>query len=188
MLVWEIFSIGVPAFFLALQPSDDRLKGTFMGNIFRHSGPAGLSEAVAALLPLFLYSVWTKSYTDFSPGSDPAFKVACCMSVIAFTLLSYAVLFRICIPFTKYRLVVFLGSLALGAIIVISDAFNGGKITALSYEGINWGFPIALTAVSLISIGTYYLLDYLILRPKGQTEESEEKPKGDEKHGDGSQI
>lgn len=188
MLVWEIFSIGVPAFFLALQPSDDRLKGTFMGNIFRHSGPAGLSEAVAALLPLLLYSVWTKSYTDFSPGSDPAFKVACCMSVIAFTLLSYAVLFRICIPFTKYRLVVFLGSLALGAIIVISDAFNGGKITALSYEGINWGFPIALTAVSLISIGTYYLLDYLILRSKGQTEESEEKPKGDEKHGDGSQI
>ena len=110
------------------------------------------------------------------------------MSVIAFTLLSYAVLFRVCIPFTKYRLIVFLGSLALGAIIVISDAFNGGRITALSYEGINWGFPIALTVVSLISIGTYYLLDYLILRSKGEGEETDDKQKGDEKHGDRSQI
>ena len=162
MIVWEVFGIGLPAFFLALQPSDERLRGTFLGNIFAKAGPAGFIEALSALLPLMFFVFWPESYTHCEPGSDEAFRVAVTMSVLLFTVISYAVLFRVCYPFTKYRFVVFILSLIGGVGLFGIDARHGQRLISISYSGLTWGFSIVLACIAIVCVAIYFVIDYLI--------------------------
>jgi cation-transporting ATPase E len=98
MMVWEIVTIGGGGFFLALQPSRERIRGGFMETVLSRALPAGFIEAAAVgIFFLFAY---------FNPGfMDPATTRS--LSIIAFTILSYVVLFRICWPMDIYRGIVF---------------------------------------------------------------------------------
>ncbi len=48
----SMFTIGIPAFILSLEPNKNKIKGSFLGNVFRMATPAGLTLflSVSALL------------------------------------------------------------------------------------------------------------------------------------------
>ena len=48
----SIFTIGLPAFVLSLEPNDKKIKGSFLGNVFKMATPAGITmfASVSCLL------------------------------------------------------------------------------------------------------------------------------------------
>jgi len=48
----SIFTIGLPAFVLSLEPNDNKIKGSFLGNVFKIATPAGITmfASVSCLL------------------------------------------------------------------------------------------------------------------------------------------
>ena len=43
----SMFTIGVPSFVLSLEPNSNRIKGTFLGNVFRMAAPAGITTFIS---------------------------------------------------------------------------------------------------------------------------------------------
>ncbi|OPZ37142.1 MAG: Calcium-transporting ATPase 1 [Tenericutes bacterium ADurb.BinA155] len=160
MLVWEGVSIGVAAFFLALQPSKERLKGSFLGNILVKALPAGLTEILAVVLTYLISYFWSGSFCS-ATSRELITQAAVLLAVISFTTVSYVVLFRICLPFNSYRTVLFIAMLLLGICFFVTDYFVPTiKLLNLSWKNLTWGFSlVAFTIVTLCS-GFYFLVDW----------------------------
>ena len=163
LFVWEVVTIGLAAFALALQPSMERLKGSFIRNISVRAVPAGMAEVFAAIAPFILYKFWPVAITDLAPGIE-AFEVAKTLSTICFTIVSYYVLFRVCLPLGKYRATVFGGALVLGIVAFVADFFLRGAFLNLRWDGLKWSFPIVAIIFTALCGGVYYLADHIIVK------------------------
>lgn len=176
LFAWETFLIAFPAFFLALQPSNERLQGSFLKNIVVRAIPAGIAESVSALIPLFVCVTmpWTFTYL-----TDPRsiYELAITMAVISFTCLSAVILFRVCLPFNKYRAVVFTISVVGAALVFLGDFFGLWEFfffnLGVNYHGMTWGFPIVVFMSTALSMGLYILLDYLAVKWERKNEQKE---------------
>ena len=93
LMAWELITIGIAPFFLALEPNKDRIKGRFIYNLLIEAVPAGLIQLVITL-PLLISA-------QFSPCFDLDGAVA--MSVISFTVMSLVILLHVSMPLNKYR-------------------------------------------------------------------------------------
>jgi cation-transporting ATPase E len=160
MLVWEGISIGVAAFFLALQPSKERLQGSFLGNILVKALPAGLTEILAVVLTYLISYFWSSSFC-MATDREAITHAAVLLAVICFTAVSFVVLFRVCLPFNSYRTVLFIGMLLLGICFFVADYFVPNiKLLNLSWQNLKWSFSlVAFTIISICS-GFYFLVDW----------------------------
>lgn len=96
MYVWEFCTIGMASLFLSFQPNTEKLSGTkFLNNIITRTIPAGLLQAIICIIFFSLYF-----------GKVISFDVATICSVITFSITSFVVLLRICMPFDVYRVMV----------------------------------------------------------------------------------
>jgi cation-transporting ATPase E len=83
------FFIGIPSFFLALEPNKERVTGKFLRNVMFKAFPAALSAViVVGWSMLFAYA--------FDPilSSDEASTVA----IFLYSFVAYLMLFRVCSP------------------------------------------------------------------------------------------
>ena len=136
MYVWEILTIGIAAFFLALQPNNEPLKGSFLFNILVKSIPAAI---VQILTVVCFYTFCTIDSSIIHPEA-----AARAISVIGFTFLSYVILFRICWPFNAFRIVLYCCLLFLGiTAFVIDGVFLNGLLLDIDYTLLN-GVPLLL--------------------------------------------
>jgi len=113
MYIWEILSIGIPAFFLSLQKSQGIIEGSFIKNILRKAIPASISIIVPVIL-VFLFlilqanGIVTGVLFDYVDGQFlSTSSSATTMCVLIYTIMSFVVLFRVCSPFDKHRKIVF---------------------------------------------------------------------------------
>jgi cation-transporting ATPase E len=113
MYIWEILSIGIPAFFLSLQKSQGIIEGSFIKNILRKAIPASISIIVPVIL-VFLFlilqanGIVTGVLFDYVNGQYlSTSSSATTMCVLIYTIMSFVVLFRVCSPFDKHRKIVF---------------------------------------------------------------------------------
>lgn len=165
LLVWETFSIGGAAFFLALQPSKERLTGGFFSNIMKKVVPGGIAAVVGGLLPYLLMLIWPESYSMAGLDLSQYPLLTRTVSVIVFTLVSYVVLFRVCWPFTTYRALVFVLMAAAGSVTFGIDYFVAhGNILALSWDGLSPYFFLVVLVIGLIAVGVYIGVELLIKR------------------------
>lgn len=107
-------AVGIPSFFLALEPNHNRIKGNFVINVLSQAAP-GAFMVVAAILLVSLFT------TIFHYNDD----VRTTMCVILTAACSLTVLQRISMPFTKQRRIVFLTMtlLFILAIVLLPDLF-----------------------------------------------------------------
>ena len=164
MLVWEIFSIGIPSFFLALQPNTDRLEGSLLKNIIIKAVPHGVAEACCAAIPFIFYFAAPQLISH--SGAD-AYVDTTSLCIILFSAYSFWTLFQVCRPINKYRLIVFLISLACGLTIFIVDFFwrtadNEGMILRFMWGGFAWTYPLIMALIFAVAIGIYFLLLFFI--------------------------
>ena len=91
-MVLEYFVIGLPSFFLALQPNHNIIKGKFISNLLRNALPAGLTLVLNAVA-IYLFQYFT--------GISNACLAT--MASIAVTCTGLIVLFNLCRPFNLLR-------------------------------------------------------------------------------------
>ncbi|MBQ9457526.1 MAG: HAD-IC family P-type ATPase [Bacilli bacterium] len=159
LLVWELFAIGLPAFFLALQPSKERLKGSFLTTLLVRAAPAGVAQVVAALLPIALSTIWPSLISDIPNDSFVAFQIGKALSVMTFSFVSLMILLRVCLPFDKFRATVFGGAFALGVATVLADFFLRGRILGITWDHYAENFYLVIIGSAALSTLVYFLLD-----------------------------
>ncbi len=130
MYVWDGLTIGAGSFFLALQPTKEPLKGEFLPNVLKRALPGGIATILAVVV---LYAI---------SESDPGFlssEGAKSLSVLAFSVVGFLVLGRVCWPFDAYRGSVFGGLLALAIALFFLDVY-ASKAPWFVYPGDPYGF------------------------------------------------
>lgn len=107
LLLWETLFIGIPAFLLALQPNEERIKGTFIGNLTSKALPASIVLFLGAMA-CYIYCFVTNNI-EFIP------------TLISYTITfgAFFILFNLCWPLDKFRTLMALGLLILCAIALI---------------------------------------------------------------------
>ena len=108
-------TIGIPSFFLALEPNYAKVEGNFLLNVFSKAFPGALCVVLSVVFVHFLGNVF--------PISDAQ------MTTMTFFLTgtsSMIVLYRVCIPFTRLRFIVFVIMLALfvAAVLLLPNLFS----------------------------------------------------------------
>ncbi len=90
----SMFAIGIPSFILALEPNSKKIKGSFLGNVFKMAAPAGITVflSVSALL---IFGDVMKIQQD-SLSTAAAALVA---------LVEFMILARVARPMTKMHLI-----------------------------------------------------------------------------------
>ena len=133
ILLWESLFVGIPSFFLALQPNNDRIKGTFIASL--------TSKALPAALTLFLSAMACYIYCNAIGNMEAlATMISYCVTFGAF-----AVLLNLCLPLDKFRSVISFGLLlacALAFFIIPPEFFNYVELT-----GKNFAFILVSTVV-----------------------------------------
>lgn len=116
----EIFVIGLPSFFLALQPNHNIIRGRFIANLLKNALPAGILLVLNALA---MYG-----YQYFLDISNATLAT---MASIAVTCTGIIVLFNICRPFNILRgiLVFTMSALALTIITLLPSVLSYSTLT-----------------------------------------------------------
>ena len=116
---WELCSIGIASFLLALEPNSERIKGNFIKNIMANALPPGI---LLSLTIAIFYSV-----AHFSGISQTYGFTEDTLRSIATWYISIAALFvliEVCLPVNKYRFFVLIVASVLIFVIFIWTIFG----------------------------------------------------------------
>ena len=116
LYLWEIFTSGYAAFFIALERNSEKIKGGFLSNIFKKAIPAAATLTGAVLITFLFYVLQRNGVINWGIYTR---GTAIAMSIIAFSILGLAVLYRVCCPLSKYRRIVFLVVVAINALFLL---------------------------------------------------------------------
>lgn len=121
-ILLEMFVIGLPSFFLALQPNTNKIKGKFLSNIARTTLPAGLT-LVSATIAIYIFQM----FTDISD------ELLATMASLAVLAVGFIALFNMCKPFNWFKTIMYLACLgiAITCVAVLPELF---KYVTLTYE------------------------------------------------------
>ena len=97
----SMFTIGIPGFFLALEPNKTRIQGHFITNVLLKALPAGLTDVIA------VGALVTCGQVFGLPGEDIATAATMLLAIVGFMIL-----YKICQPMNKLRSWVFAGNMA----------------------------------------------------------------------------
>lgn len=89
------FTIGIPAFFLALQPNKSLIKGHFLINVTLKALPAGLTDFIVVAFLTAMEDYWKIPHEQLST-----------MAILILIAVGISTLIRICSPFDIIRVVV----------------------------------------------------------------------------------
>ena len=135
-------TIGVPSFFLALEPNHSLVKGKFLANVFRSALPGGLTDLIAVLGVELFYLVFAFTESELST-----------MSAILLVVIGILVLYEVCKPFDWKRRVLW-------------GAMAGSSAVTILFFGQNFGLsPLELQPflVLLVFLGLSYSVFKLML-------------------------
>ena len=97
----SMFTIGVPAFFLALEPNKNMIKGHFLTNVFLKALPAALTDVLAVGALVVFGQTFGVNSTDISTAAT-----------MLLAIVGFMILYKISAPMNILRTVVVGGSIA----------------------------------------------------------------------------
>lgn len=110
MVVIETFIIGIPSFFIALEPNNKQFKGNFLVNVFKNVLPGSLI-IIANLLGVYIFA----SFFQFEADQNIN-RMISTVGIIAATFAYWLVLVNISTPLNKLRTIIILFSLITSAL------------------------------------------------------------------------
>jgi cation-transporting ATPase E len=138
LLLLEVCVIGVPSFFLSLQPNNERVEGKFITHVMSRS----ISGAVLMIICVMaVHLVYYFNQEEFADYYTP-------MCMMALTFSGLIMLYRVCQPFNAYRLVL-LAAMISATAIVLSIPY----LADLIYPGwstLHWDYPKLLIIAVII--------------------------------------
>lgn len=137
----SMYTIGIPAFFLALQPNRDIIKGHFLTNVFLKALPAGLTDVLAVGALVMFGQTFGVASKDISTAAT-----------MLLAIVGFMILYRICQPMNALRMIVWIGCVIglLGCSIFLPQLF---AITGMSKK--------CIMLFVVFSIATEPVLRYL---------------------------
>lgn len=144
MLLLETAIIGIPSFFLSLQPNKDRVQGKFISHV--------MSGAVSGALLMIICVMAMYLTTEISPEIfDDKHRMAMCM--VALTFSGFVMVFRLCQPFNAYRIVLCMSVLAICVLALYITTLPVAIINDMLFDGwseLKWDYGQILTIVVVI--------------------------------------
>ena len=136
----SMFTIGIPGFFLAMQPNINRIEGRFITNVVTAALLAGITDAVMVGALVIFGQIFGVSSTDISTAST-----------LLLAIVGLMILYRICKPLNLLRgAVMILCTLGmLICIFFVSDLF---AITSISLK---CGMLLAIFAIATEPVMRY---------------------------------
>ena len=181
LYIWETVALGIPAFFLALEPNAERIKGKFLINIYRKSIPAAI-VMILGVTTIFLFAFLAMGPNGRYTGIT-TMESAISVATLYMSTFCLAVLFKVCQPLDKYRVVVFTGFslIALGCIGVSYILFLNGKgnlfgIDFTILSGVNYFTGLC---VLIVAVAVYFVLNYILELLRGEHLEDKDEEKKD---------
>lgn len=101
VLLISMFTIGIPAFFLALEPNKSRIEGHFLTNVLLKALPAGLTDVLAVGALVMCGQIFGL------PSEDIATAATMLLAIVGFMIL-----YKISQPMNLLRICVWVGCLA----------------------------------------------------------------------------
>ena len=137
----SMFTIGIPAFFLALQPNKDIIEGHFLTNVSLKALPAGLTDVIAVGSLVVFGQMFHVNPTDISTAAT-----------MLLAIVGFMILYRMCQPLNPVRTAVWICCAIglLGCSIFLPELF---AITGMSVE--------CIMLFVVFSIATEPVLRYL---------------------------
>ena len=157
------FTIGIPAFFLALEPNKNIIKGKFLTNVFLKALPAALTDALAVGALVIFGETFGVNTTDISTAAT-----------MLLAIVGFMILYTISAPMNKLRVAIFAGSIAglLFCSFYLNDLF---AITGMSTKCVMLFAVFAIATEPVLRYLTRLIeklrIYYLRLRRKGEEEE-----------------
>ena len=102
-------SIGIPSFFLALEPNRDRIHGKFSHNVMRNSLPGALTLTVNVAVLSVVSMLFSFSSHELST-----------LAVLLTGFTELMILFKVCYPFTRLHIILFVSMCAVFGIALLS--------------------------------------------------------------------
>jgi cation-transporting ATPase E len=129
----SLFNIGIPGFFLAMEPQDRRIRGHFLVKVLLKAMPAALTDffAIAALV------VFGNTFGVNS--EDISVAATFLLSIVGFIILA-----NICKPVNRYSLRVIIGCIA--GLIITAFIFN--DLFSISYVSVECVMLFVLFAIA----------------------------------------
>jgi cation-transporting ATPase E len=145
LTVIAALTIGVPSFFLAMEPNYERVTGRFLTHVLRRALPGGLTNIVVVMLAQGLGRA----------AGLPAQQISTvCATVLA--LVGLLVLLQTCRPFGTFRKVIW-GCMA--AALAVSFTVLGGFFELNLFHWVT----LLIIAVTVLVIPTVYIaISYLL--------------------------
>ena len=97
----SMFTIGVPAFFLALEPNKNIIKGHFLTNVFLKALPAAVTDALAVGALVVFGRTFGVDSTDISTAAT-----------MLLAIVGFMILYKISAPMNKIRVGILAGCIA----------------------------------------------------------------------------
>ncbi len=136
-------TIGVPSFFLALEPNYARVEGRFLRNVVRRAMPGGLTNIVLVTIAGIFTQVFALPDTELNT-----------IAVWVVATVGFVTLYHVSKPFTKLRIAVFLTMLAgmLIALLFLPGFFE------LPHLSLRAGLILALLLLACPTVMRFFLL------------------------------
>ena len=147
-----IFTIGIPAFFLALQPNKSLIKGDFLLNVVLKALPTGLTDFIVVTL-----------ITIYGNFTGLAHEQTATAATLVLLTVGMAALIRVCMPFDMIRVMV---CIAMAGGIVISMIFLRPLFAMVVLKGLTRNLTIIMMILSIplyryVCRMTAWLIDFL---------------------------
>ena len=107
-ILLEMLVIGLPSFFLALQPNTNRIKGKFLSNVAKNTVPAGMC-LVSAVIAMYIYRMFVPITID----------VLVTMSSLTIIAVGFMALFKMCRPFNLFKAIMYVSCLGICIALVV---------------------------------------------------------------------
>ena len=168
LYLWEIFTSGYAAFFIALEKNSEKIEGRFLPNVFKKAVPAALLW-IACVCVIFLFFVLQRNkMLNLGIYSRDC---AVAMSVITFSILGIAFLYKVCSPMSKYRFAIFVSIAVINVLFLTVTSIVSlvmgiiEPVLQIPYIEMS-GAAVLTTAIVTIVCATLYLFVYRVIAIK----------------------
>ena len=136
------FGVGLPTFFMQLEPSFEKEQGDFLRKAFRNAVPSSVT-----VLCMMVYCMITRNLFSLTAGRYYAQAVILTFCVYVFTLL------KVCRPLTRWRMIIILSVTAAAALVLFSfpDLFSV-TLTAADIPAVGVGILLIYPCVKILEI------------------------------------
>ena len=130
-----IFTIGIPAFFLALQPNKSLIKGDFLLNVVLKALPTGITDFIVVTI-----------VTIYGNCTGLAHEQTATAATLVLLTVGMAALIRVCMPFDMIRVIV---CIAMAGGIVFSMIFLRPLFAMVVLKGLTRNLTIIMMILSI---------------------------------------